>query len=622
VKLIALALHPPAVFLGSIVPMSDRTVYSLVEAAAKTWGTNPALLQPTGGKGEDKYQIYNWIEYRQAVEEIAVGLNRLGVRKGDIVTLNADTRAEFYLSDIGIMTAGGIAAAVYTSYPAANLVDTIRECEARVAFAENPAMMSALREAAGDQHLDVQWILLEGEAEDAITLDQLREKGATAIIDDPELLPQICGDISPDDPAILYLTSGATGAPKMGLASHGSIVSNVNMGPKVIDIGPDDATIAFLPSAHITQRIAMQMIPLRMGVPVWFSAGLSKLPNELKAVAPTFFVAPPRVWERIYASICTEIRKRGGLSRKLFYWALGLGLEAVRRKQSGRAIPAWLTQSLKIADKLVYSKIKARFGGRLRLAVSGAAPLGKELADFYATIGMPIHEGYGLTEGGIVCLNPLGAPRSGSIGNALPGVEMKLAEDGELLIKSETLFSGYYKDDSATAEVLRDGCLYTGDIARIDEEGFVYITGRKKEVLVASNGKKIYPSSIENLFKMEPLINQVLLLGDKMPYAAALLTINPAAVESLPGMSGASKKPMEELVGADVIQKEVKQIVARVNAKLADFEKIRRYQILGRDFTIADGELTPTMKLRRTQVIKNHDAIIQTLYKGQGPTSA
>jgi long-chain acyl-CoA synthetase len=603
-----------------MMPMGDRTVFSLVEAAAKTWGTSPALHQPQRGKNEN-YRTYTWADYRQAVEEIAVGLRGLGIAKGDVVVLAADTRAEFYLADIGVMTNGSVAAAVYTSYPAENLVATMRECEPKAIIAETPKMMQALQNAAGDSPLDVKWILIEGEAEGAITLDKLREQGATAISDDAELLPRICAEVSPDDYAILYLTSGATGVPKMGLTTHKAIVSNVDMGPDVIDIGPEDATVAFLPSAHITQRIAMQFIPLRMGMPVWFSAGLSKLPNELKTVAPTFFVAPPRVWERIYSSICTEIRKRGGLTRKMFYGSLGLGLKAARMRQEGKSIPGWMKPALGMADRLVFSKIKERFGGRLRLAVSGAAPLGRDLADFYAAIGMPIHEGYGLTEGGIVCLNPLGRPRSGSIGKALPRVQFRLGEDGELQISSETLFSGYFKDEEATAEVLRDGWLYTGDIAEIDADGFVTITGRKKEVLVASNGKKVFPARIENLFKVEPLVNQVLLLGDKMSYVAALFTINPAAVESLPGMSGWSSKPMEELVAAPAVQQEIRDLVQRVNKQLADFEKIRRYHILDREFTIADGELTPTMKVRRKQVIKNHEDVIQGLYRSKGPSA-
>ena len=591
--------------------MGDRNVYSLLVEAAEKFGTAPALLQPRQGK----HDVYTWIEYQQAAEEIAAGLRRLGIQRGDIAGLDAETRAEFYLADLGVMVSGAIAAAVYTSYPAANLAATFRACDAKAVFVEDAKTLSALR--AADPGLPVEWILLEGEADGAITLAQLRQLGREAIRSDAQLLERLQGEVTPEDHAILYMTSGATGEPKMGLVTHRAILANVDMGPEVLDIGPDDATIAFLPSAHITQRVAMQLVPLRMGMPVWFSEGLSKLPQEMRRVRPTFFVAPPRVWERIYASICTEIRKRGGLTKKLFYGGLGVGLEAWRRRQEGRSVPVWLTNAAKIADKLVFRQIRARFGGRLRLAISGAAPLAKELADFYGAIGMPLHEGYGLTEAGIVSLNPLGAPVSGSIGKALPGVEFKLAEDGELLIRTPTMFSGYYKDPEATAAVLQGGWLTTGDIAEIRADGFVYITGRKKEVLVSSNGKKIYPARIENLFKMEPLVSQVLVLGDRMPFVAAIFTLNPAALESLDGLEPYRQEAMARLADAPPVKAAMKKLVARVNEKLAPFEQIRRYHILDRDFTIADGELTPTMKVRRTRVIENHKKTINELYLGR-----
>ena len=248
----------------------------------------------------------------------------------------------------------------------------------------------------------------------------------------------------------------------------------------------------------------------------------------MKTIRPTFLLAPPRVWERIFASITAEVKKRSALSRKLFYGAVGLGAEAARLREEGRPVSKAMLALLKLADRLVFSKIRVRLGGRIRLAASGAAPLGKELARFYAAIGMPLIEGYGLTEGGVVCLNPLDRPKSGSIGVKLPGVELRLADDGELLVKSPALFSEYFNDPAATEAVLRDGWLYTGDIAEFDSDGYVYITGRKKELIVSSNGKKIYPARIEQLFKSEPIINQVVLIGDRLPYVTALVTVNAA----------------------------------------------------------------------------------------------
>jgi long-chain acyl-CoA synthetase len=370
------------------------------------------------------------------------------------------------------------------------------------------------------------------------------------------------------------------------------------MGPHVLKLTPSDSTIAFLPSAHIAQRVVIELVPIRMGVPVWFSESLAKLPHEMKTIRPTFLLAPPRVWERIFASITAEVKKRGALTRKMFHGAVGLGAEVARLREEGKPVPKTMLGLLKIADRLVFSKIRARLGGRIRIAASGAAPLGKDLAKFYAAIGMPLVEGYGLTEGGVVCFNPLDRPKSGSIGVKLPGVELRLADDGELLIKSPTLFSGYFSDPAATAAVLRDGWLYTGDIAEFDADGYVYITGRKKELIVSSNGKKIYPARIELLFKAEPIINQVVLIGDRLPYVTALVTVNAAEV-------------------ADSMEAEVKKAVARVNRRLAPFEQIRKFRILEREFSIERGELTPTMKVRRNRVLENHRELVSELYMGR-----
>lgn len=575
--------------------MGARTVYTVLEETARNYGKAPALHQPTG-KGN--YRTYSWLEYRQAAEEIACGLRRIGIGKGDMVALHSETRAEFYLADLGVLANGSIAAALYTSYPAADQIGNLRTSHAKAVFIEDPKSMQTLLSAGSPAIAQLQWILLTGQAEGALTLEQLRAEGRRALAQDARAFEKIKAEVRAEDPAVLYLTSGATGEPKMGLVSHGALTANIEMGPVVLKLTPRDSTIAFLPSAHIAQRVVIELVPIRMGVPVWFSESLAKLPHEIKTICPTFLLAPPRVWERIFASITTEIKKRGTVARKMFHGAVGLGAEVARLREEGRPIPKAMLVLLKIADRLVFSKIRARLGGAIRIAASGAAPLGKDLARFYAAIGMPLIEGYGLTEAGVVCFNPLDRPKSGSIGVKLPGVELRLAEDGELLIKSPALFTGYFNDPTATEAVLRDGWLYSGDIAEIDADGYVYITGRKKELIVSSNGKKIYPARIELLFKTEPIINQVVLIGDRLPYVTALVTVNAAD-------------------GADSMEAEVKKAVGRVNRKLAPFEQIRKFRILEREFSIEKGELTPTMKVRRNRVLENHRELVSELYMGK-----
>jgi long-chain acyl-CoA synthetase len=578
----------------------SRTVFTVLEQTVAAYPERAALHQPIGS---GKYRTWTWREYCDSVRQIAVGLREIGVSKGDIIALQSETRAEFYLADMGVMTAGAIAAALYTSLPFGDQAGTLRASGARIVFVENVKALRALEAAAGDVPLDVRWILLVGDAESVTakteavtTLDQLRALGEQRLRDDPGVFVRIRAEVRPDDTAVLYMTSGATGEPKMGLVTHRALVANMDMAPAALPLRPDDVTIAFLPSAHIAQRVVVQLVPVRQGSEVWFSEGLSKLPHEIRTIRPTFFLAPPRVWERVYSTISTEIRKRPAAIRKLFYLGLGAGSKASALRQTGQPVPALLRTSLRFFDRVVFSKIRERLGGRLRIAASGAAPLGKDLAEFYAAIGMPLIEGYGLTEGGVAALNPLDRPKSGSIGKLLPGVEARLEDDGELMLRSPCVFTGYYHDPEATAAVLRDGWLATGDIAEVDSEGYWYITGRKKELIVSSNGKKIYPSRIETLFKREPLINQVLLIGDRLPYVTALFTVNGTPEET---------------------RKAVEQAVKDVNKQLAPFEQIRKFRVLERDFSIERGELTPTMKVRRTRVLENYRSLVSEMYMGK-----
>ena len=450
--------------------------------------------------------------------------------------------------------------------------------------------MKALKAAA--PAFNTEWILLTGEEPGVLTLENIRAKGEQRISD----FESIVADLTPEDHAVLYMTSGATGEPKMGLVTHSALVANMDHAPHVLPLTPDDVTIAFLPSAHIAQRVVVQMVPIRQGTPVWFSEGLSKLPNEIRTVRPTFLLAPPRVWERVYANITVEIKKRPAAVRKLFYLGLGVGSEATRLRQAGKRVPMAMRASLAFFDYVVFRKIRERLGGRLAIAASGAAPLGKDLAEFFAAIGLPLVEGYGLTEGGVIALNPLDRPKAGSIGKLLPGVEARLEHDGELMLRSATLFTGYYQDPEATAAVLRNGWLATGDIAESDAEGYWYITGRKKDLIVSSNGKKIYPARIEVLFKREPAINQVLLIGDRMPYVTALFTVNGSLSET---------------------RTAVEQAVKDVNKQLASFEQIRKFKILDGDFSIDRGEVTPTMKIRRSRVLENYRAAVSEMYLGK-----
>ena len=566
------------------------TIPQLLRHAAQQYGDRLALRQPLG----KEVQTWTWRQYLQAAEEIAGGLLALGIGSGDHVALCSETRAEFYLADQGILTNGSVAAALYPSYPPEELKGTMARADAKALFVEDPKMFAKLKDAPVE-HI----ILLTGEAEGAISLERLRGHGRHT------------ADVAPGDNAILYLTSGETGEPKMVMVTHGALIANLNMGPAVLPLSPDDITVAFLPSAHIAQRVVVELLPILSGSTVSFAESLSRLPGEIKAVRPTFFLAPPRVWERIYTSIRTEVLKKSPLAQKAFFGGVALGLGAAKYKRRGKSVPWRIGLPLHFAHKAIFSKIRERFGGRLRVAASGAAPLGADLAEFYEAVGMPLIEGYGLTEGGVTALNPLDAPMPGSIGRALPGVEFRVGEEeGELLIRAPCLSNGYYKDPEATAELLRDGWLHTGDIGTIDSEGYIYITGRKKELIVSSNGKKIFPGRVETLFKFEPLINQVVLAGDRLPHLVALFTIHIPVAETIAGAQE-SGVPLHE---APQVIAEVQKIVNRINKQLAPFEQVKRFRVVHREFAMEHGEVTATMKVRRKQVLENFRADLDALY--------
>jgi len=520
-----------------------------------------------------------------------------------MIALQSETRAEFYLADLGVMAAGAVAAALYTSVPYADQAKAIQFCDCKIALVENAKAYRGLATALGGAARDIRWVLLTGDASElgetgtpVLTFAELREAGRRKLAEDPEAFERMRAEYTDAEVAILYMTSGATGEPKMGLVSHRALVTNLDMVPAVLPLSPADSTIAFLPSAHMAQRMVGELLPIFSGTAVWFSEGLSKLPNEIRAIRPTLFLAPPRLWERIYASIIAEIKKKPAALQKLFYLGAGLGNKAATLKREGKPVPATIRLPLALADKIMFSKIRERLGGRMIAPVSGSAPLSKHLAEFYEAVGMPLLEGYGLTEGGVVSVNPPGHVKPGSIGKLLPGAEVQIADDGELMIHGSIVFEGYYKDPEATAAVLHEGWLATGDIATSDADGYYYITGRKKELIVASNGKKIYPARIEGLFKREPLISHVLLIGDKLPFVTALITVTGEAVAAAP-----------------LVERTVKE----VNKQLPSFEQIRKFKILDRDFSIENGELTPTMKLRKSRILENHRALVNELYAGR-----
>jgi len=586
-----------------------KTVCDFLRERARLSPDAPALHQPRGDRARRSYETFSWRQYADAVDEIASGLFELGVRKGDVVALDSDSHAEFYLCDLGVMACGAAAAALYPTSPPKEKLRLIERSGAKALISQDVVSLGRLASATTELRL-----LMRGEAQGAVALAELRAIGRRALDRDPQLIDRLSREIKSEDAAIVYLTSGATGDSKIVVSSHGAVVANTRCALSMIRVEAGDSAFSFLPSAHISQRLVLEMAPLAAGVPVWFAESLNTVAEEIQTVRPTAMVAPPQVWERVRKRIYEAMRRESAWKNRVFDAAITAGIKRSKLEQAGRRVPIWLRGASVVFEKLVYSKLRDRVGGKLRLAISGAAPLAEELAHFWAAVGIRLTEGYGLTEAGILTFNTPGRERFGSVGKALPGVELRLAEDGELLVRSEFAFSGYLNDAETTAEVVRDGWLYTGDIAEIASDGPVRITGRKKEIIISSTGKNVFPNSIEALFRGEPLISNVFLVGDDLPYLAALITLHPPEARILPGMEQFRDLPNSSLGQAPPVQAALDGIVRKVNRRLSTVERILRYKALPRDFSMEKGEVTPTLKLRRQVILKRFEGEVAELY--------
>ncbi len=452
------------------------------------------------------------------------------------MALHSETRAEFYLADLGILANGSIAAALYTTYPLPDQVKNVRASHAKAVFIEDPKSMQALLADGGEALAGLHWILLTGESEGALTLEQLRAKGRAALEEDPHAFEKIRAEVRTEDPAILYLTSGATGEPKMGLVRHAALTSNIDMGPQVLPLTPADCTIAFLPSAHIAQRVVIEFLPIRMGIPVWFSESLAKLPHEMKSIRPTFLLAPPRVWERVFASINAEIKKKSAAVKKNVSRRRRIGRRsepAARGGQAGSENDASVAEDRRPPGVLEDPRASRRPYSNRRLGRGAARQgLGAILRGHRHAAHRRLRahrRRRGLFESArsseVRKHRREAARRGAAFGRGRRTAGQESGSVLRLLQRSR----GNRMRCCAMA-----GC-YTGDIAEIDSDGYVYITGRKKELIVSSNGKKIYPARIEMLFKSEPVINQVVLIGDRLPYVTALVTVNAAEVATVRG---------------------------------------------------------------------------------------
>jgi long-chain acyl-CoA synthetase len=565
------------------VAAAGTTVAELWRAAAADPPDGPAYLVEERGTWVER----GWAETAHEVEELAAGFLALGVTKSQRVALLARTRLEWVLCDWALISIGATVVPIYPTSSAVECAFILGNSGARVIICEDRDQVEKVEPARRE---------LEA-LEHVITFDELpdvRARGRALLGDDPDAVERAGADIAPDDTLTIVYTSGTTGPPKgciLTQRSYRAMVEMVLAVPRLIE--PSERILLHLPLAHSFARLVSFLGP-PTGATIAFCPDAAGVPDALRAVRPTLFPSVPRLYENVAAAVRSSLEARGGVRGRLGRWALGVGTEVSGRRLAGRRLGAALAAAHLLADRLVLAKVRRRLGGRLRFAIAGGAPLARETAEFFHALGIVILEGYGLTECTTAAtFNRPGAYRFGTVGQVLPGVEVRIEPDGEVLIRGENVFRGYYGDEQATRAVLRPGgWLASGDIGALDDDGFLTIIDRKKDLIVTAGGKNVSPQNIETALKASRYISEALVVGDRRPYLVALLRLDYGEIDRVAGFD-------------DEVRALIQQEVDRVNRGLGRVEQVRRSALLPRELSQEARELTPTLKVRR-QVCEEH----------------
>jgi long-chain acyl-CoA synthetase len=569
----------------------------------------------------DTWVSRTWQEAGDQVTRLAAGLVALGVQAGQRVAIASGTRYEWILADLAIMCAGAATTTVYPSTVGDDVAYILADSDSRVVFAEDDTQVAKLRAHRSELPSVHRVVVTEGTVDTGddpwvITLSDLEKKGAALLSDQPGVVDLRVKAIEPESLATLIYTSGTTGRPKgvrlrhSGWTYEGAAIDSMHI------LTSDDLQFLWLPMAHSFGKVLLTT-QLQIGFPTAVDGRVDKIVENLAVIRPTFMGAAPRIFEKAYGRVVTMAHNEGGAKAKIFDWACDVGKQAARHRMAGEPVPAGLKVKHGLADKLVFSKVRDRFGGRVRFFISGSAALSQDVAEWFHASGILILEGYGLTEtsaGSFV--NRPDAYRFGTVGHPFPGTEVKIADDGEILIRGPGVMDGYHNLDEETAGTLiGDGWLATGDIGEVDDAGYLKITDRKKDLFKTSNGKYVAPSSIERQFKaICPLASQMVVHGHERNFVTAIITLDPDAVTDWATHHGMEGKSYAEVVASDEMQKAVDGYVTALNSRLNRWESIKRFVLLEHDLTIESGELTPSLKVRRRVVETNYRDRLDALY--------
>ena len=559
----------------------DRTIARLWRDATARPRTDPAYLHEVDGE----WVPVSWEEAAEAVDEIANGLLALGIAKGAAFALVGRTELEWALFDFALALVGAVGAPIYSSSSQRDVQYILEHSRSVGALVEDDEIAAKVGDTV--QHV----VSYAGLAE-------LRAAGRVYAATHPNALQERTDSIDEDDLFTFIYTSGTTGPPKACMIRHRNYYSMVQKSDEFEErlTLPGDVLLLYLPLAHNYGRL-LHLSGAYIGFTTAFLPDPMQAAAELPRVRPTLFPSVPRVYEKIYATVAARFDAETGVRRRLVDWALRVGREVSVLRQANEPVPAGLARKHRLADRLVYSKVKERLGGRLRIANAGGAPLSRDVAEFFHSIDILILEGYGLSEVTTAAtVNRPDAFKFGTVGRPMPGVELRFEPDGEILIRSNTVFAGYYRDPEATAEVLDgDGFVHTGDVGHLDEDGFLVITDRKKDIIVTAGGKNVAPQNLENELKTHAIVSQALVIGDRRPYIGVLITLDPDVPSDTP----------EAAVG---------RAVDAVNEGRSRYEQIKRFRILPRDFSLEHDELTPTLKIRRKVILEHFAEDVEALY--------
>ena len=588
---------------------NSKTLADLLPLAARQYGEAPAIRYKEDGVWVSR----SFAQVQETVRALALGLIDLGVQRGDKVSILANTRPEWTYFDFGALSAGAVVVPIYQTNSPEECQYVLENSDAKVVVVEDEEQLKKVRDIRERLPMLEHVVQMSGSSEDTISIAELEARGAGREVAGWEAR---WSSVSAEDICTFIYTSGTTGPPKGCIISHGNYRAMLDMVNATSVVQPEDVSYLYLPLAHsFALLIQFGSFDLGATLAYWERDPQKILPN-LAELKPTYFPSVPRIFEKIYTAARGGMEKEGGLKKAVFDWSIRVGGKMREAERSGGQPGFLLRKQYEFADKRVLSKIRGLFGGRLRLAVSGAAPINPEILRFFDAAGVLVLEGWGMTETSTAAT--ISTPddfKVGTIGKPFPGCEVRIADDGEILVKGANVFQGYYKNEEATRETIVDGWLHTGDIGEIDPEGFIKITGRKKDIIITAGGKNITPANLEAEIKQHPLVSQCVVVGDRRPYLVALITLDPEEVIAYAHEHGLPEDPAE-LAANPGIKAAIDAHVEEINQNFARVEQIKKVAILPADLSQESGELTPTLKVKRAVVAAKHEPEIEALYAG------